>query len=194
MSDDPNANDPGAKAALRLASALKRDAAHAAGAAQAAARVARHGLGVLGERSFRTVSGYWPMRSELDIRPLLELLAEAGRDVALPAVLGPGQPLEFRRWRPGEALVAGRFGTAHPAPEAKRLEPDVLLVPLLAFDAAHHRLGYGAGFYDRTLAALRRHKPVLAIGVAYAAQRVEAVPRDAWDEPLDLVLTEEGIL
>jgi len=182
MSDDPVVL---AKAALRLAAAGKRDAAHAGGGEAAAAAVARHGIGVLGERSFRTVSGYWPMRSELDIRPLLSLLADTGRDVALPVVLGPGQPLEFRRWRPGQA---------HPAPEAKRLEPDVLLVPLLAFDAGHHRLGYGAGFYDRTLAALRRHKPILAIGVAYAAQRVEAVPRDAWDQALDLVLTEEGLL
>ena len=191
MSDDPIVQ---AKAALRLAAATRRDAAHAAAGETAASAVARHGIGVLAERSFRTVSGYWPMRSELDIRPLLELLANTGRDVALPVVLGPGQPLEFRRWRAGQVLEHGRFGTAHPPPEAKRLEPDVLLVPLLAFDGGHHRLGYGAGFYDRTLAALRRHKPILAIGIAYAAQRVEVVPRDAWDQALDLVLTEDGIL
>jgi 5-formyltetrahydrofolate cyclo-ligase len=191
MTEDPIAR---AKAGLRLSAAAARDAAHAAGGVEAAKAVARHGIGVLAERSFRTVAGYWPMRSEMDIRPLLSLLADTGRDVALPVVLGPGQPLEFRRWRPGNALSAGRFGTEHPAAEAKILDPDVLLVPLLAFDIRHHRLGYGAGFYDRTLAALRARKPILAIGVAYSVQGIDELPADGWDQALDLVLTEDGIV
>ena len=182
MTDDPIVL---AKAALRLEAAVRRDAAHAAGGETAAGAVARHGIGVLGERSFRTISGYWPMRSEMDLRPLLGALANAGRDVALPAVLGLGQPLQFRRWRPGEAL--GDRPLRH-GPSAARgeaiIEPDVLLVPLLAYDDRHHRLGYGAGFYDRTLAGLRARKRILVIGVAYSAQRVVAdVPgtrRSTW--------------
>jgi 5-formyltetrahydrofolate cyclo-ligase len=156
--------------------------------------LARHGIQVLGERNFRAVSGYWPMRSEMDLRPLLIALANTGREVALPAVTGFGRPLEFRRWRPGMAMAEGRFGTQHPPQDAKPIEPDVLLVPLLAFDRRYFRLGYGAGFYDRTLAALRTRKTVLAIGVGFAAQLVDAVPVNAWDQRLDLVLTEQGIL
>jgi len=190
MTEDPIAQ---AKAALRRSAEAARAAAHAAGG-DAATALARHGMVVLGERGFQTIAGYWPMRSEVDLRPLLAALADAGRDVALPAVLGPGRPLEFRRWRPGGALAPGRFGTAQPPPEAGIIEPDVLLVPLLAFDARHYRLGYGAGFYDRTLAALRARKRVLVLGVAYSAQRVDEVPADSWDEPLDLVLTEHGIV
>ena len=183
-----------AKAALRPSAEAARAASHASGGAEAAEALARHGIQVLAERNFRSVSGYWPMRSELDPRPLLVALANTGREVALPAVTGFGRPLEFRRWRPGMVLAAGRFGTQHPPPDAKPVEPDVLLVPLLAFDRRHYRLGYGAGFYDRTLADLRARKTVLAIGVAFAAQRIEAVPIDSWDQPLDLVLTEQGIV
>jgi len=151
-------------------------------------------MGVLGERSFRSIAGYWPIRNEIDLRPLLLALADAGRDVALPVVVGPDRPLEFRRWRPGAVLADGRFGLSHPPDGAPAIEPDVLLVPLLAFDRRHHRLGWGAGFYDRTLAGLRARKRVLAIGVAYSAQRVDELPVDGWDEALDLVLTEQGVV
>jgi len=191
MTDDPIAL---AKTALRQSAEVVRAMAHEEGGSAAADALARHGMGVLGERSFRSVSGYWPMRSEMDLRPLLGALANAGRDVALPAVIGLGQPLQFRRWRPGAVLATGRFGTEHPPPEAPVIEPDVLLVPLLAYDDRHYRLGYGAGFYDRTLAGLRARKQILVIGVAYSAQRVADVPVDGWDEALDLVLTERGIV
>jgi 5-formyltetrahydrofolate cyclo-ligase len=191
MTDDPIAR---AKSALRQSAEAMRAVAHAEIGTAAAEALARHGMVVLGERSFRSVSGYWPMRSEMDLRPLLTALANTGRDVALPAVIGLGQPLQFRRWRPGEGLATGRFGTEHPPPEAAIIEPDVLLVPLLAYDDRHYRLGYGAGFYDRTLAGLRARKQVLVIGVAYSAQRVADVPVDGWDEALDLVLTERGIV
>jgi 5-formyltetrahydrofolate cyclo-ligase len=183
-----------AKVALRRAAEAARAVSHAATGTAAAQALAGHGMALLGERCFRTVAGYWPMRGEIDLRPLLLALADGGRDVALPIVIAPNRPLEFRRWRPGVALVTDRFGIAHPSPDAAALEPDVLLVPLLAFDRRHYRLGYGAGFYDRTLAALRARKKVLAIGVAYSAQRVEEVPLDGWDEALDLVLTEHGVV
>ena len=188
------ATGPAGAAQTACPAGAARAAAHAESAAAAAAALAHHGMVLLAERGFRSVAGYWPMRDEIDLRPLLLALADTGRDVALPAVTAPGEALEFRCWRPGAALVAGPFGTAHPGPEARAVEPDVVLVPLLAYDHRHHRLGYGAGFYDRTLAGLRARKKVLAIGVAYSAQRVAEVPVDSWDEALDLVLTEHGVV
>jgi 5-formyltetrahydrofolate cyclo-ligase len=181
------------KRALRQAAEAARAAAHTADPGAGAA-LARYGMIVLGERSFASVAAYWPIRTEIDVRPLLSALVENGRDAALPVAPARGEPLAFRRWRPGSELEAGRFGTAQPISAAALVEPDVLLVPLLAFDRRHRRLGYGAGFYDRTLAQLRRRKRVLAIGVAFAAQEVEEVPVNGWDEPLDLVLTEHGVL
>jgi 5-formyltetrahydrofolate cyclo-ligase len=183
-----------AKRMLRRTAEVARAAGHAAGGAAAAQALAGHGMILLGERDFRTVAGYWPMRGEIDVCPLLLALAGGGRDVALPVVVAPDQPLEFRRWRPGAALVTDRYGIAHPPSDAVMIEPDVLLVPLLAFDRRHYRLGYGAGYYDRTLAALRARKKILAIGVAYSAQQVAEVPVDGWDEALDLVLTEHGVV
>jgi 5-formyltetrahydrofolate cyclo-ligase len=184
----------GAKAALRPSAESARAAAHGRDGAAAAEALAQYGMALLGERRFRSIAGYWPMRSEMDVRPLLAALADTGREVALPVVLNLGQALEFRRWRPGAVLAAGRFGTAHPPPPARIVEPDVVLVPLLAFDDRHHRLGYGAGFYDRTLARLRARKKLLAVGVAYSAQHVAEVPVGSLDAALDLVLTERGIV
>jgi 5-formyltetrahydrofolate cyclo-ligase len=193
----PNGTDNAlarAKAALRQSAVALRADAHEREGAAAAEALAQHGMALLGERRFRSIAGYWPMRSEMDVRPLLAALADTGREIALPVVLDLGQPLEFRRWRPGAALAAGRFGTAHPPPAARIVEPDIVLVPLLAFDDRHHRLGYGAGFYDRTLAALRARKQLLAVGVAYSAQHVAEVPVSSTDVVLDLVLTERGIV
>lgn len=137
------------------------------------------------------VSGYWPMDEEMDVRPLLARLFERGFVVALPVVVAKGEPLIFRSWEPGLALEAGVFGTRHPGAERARVRPGVALVPLLAFDRWGFRLGWGAGFYDRTLDALRRQGPVLAVGVAYAAQEFDRVPRAAYDAGLDWVVTEE---
>jgi 5-formyltetrahydrofolate cyclo-ligase len=136
------------------------------------------------------VSGYWPIEAELDIRPLLRRLAADGCSVALPVVEGRGLPLRFLQWREDEPLDSAGFGLMQPHATAPALEPDLLLVPLLAFDRQGDRLGYGAGYYDLTLAALRRRKAVLAVGVAFAAQEVERVPREPWDEPLDWIVTE----
>lgn len=136
------------------------------------------------------VSAFWPMGSEIDTRPLIAALHARGHVVGLPVTVRRGQPLVFRSWEPGLRLVAGGFGTRVPGPERPEVRPEVVLVPLLAFDRAGYRLGYGGGFYDRTLAALRAVAPVLAVGVAYAGQEVPEVPRDAHDQRLDWVVTE----
>ncbi len=112
----------------------------------------------------------------------------------LPIVLGHGLPLEFRRWYPGEPTQPGMWKIPRPLPDAELVVPDVLLVPMLAFDRHGYRLGYGGGFYDRTLDQLRAKKNVIAIGVAYAGQEVDAVPRGPHDQPLDYVLTEQGLI
>ena len=140
------------------------------------------------------VSGYWPMGSEIDVRPLMHRLADAGHALCLPVVAARGAPLAFRRWRPGDALVGAGFGTSEPEPSADEVEPDVFLVPLLAFDRQGRRLGYGGGFYDRTLSAARRARHVIAAGVAYAAQEVALVPAGPADELLDVVVTETGLI
>lgn len=140
------------------------------------------------------VAGYWPMRGEIDVRPLLGALAERGQVTALPVVEGAGRPLTFRRWKPGDALDEGPYGTRHPAAEADAVRPHCLLVPLLAFDRRGYRLGYGGGFYDRTLEQMRAQAPVVAIGIAYAGQEVEHVPFDAHDQRLDWVVTEREVI
>lgn len=140
------------------------------------------------------VAGYWPLGSELDVRPLLLHLHGLGRSVALP-VSGPrGQALTFRDWNPALPLAAGRYGIHEPAADRPEVVPAVLLVPMLAFDRTGHRLGYGAGYYDRTLDALRAVRPVLAVGVAFAVQEVAAVPCADHDERLDWIVTERFAL
>ena len=135
------------------------------------------------------VAGYWPVGDEIDVRPLLLALLGRGNRVVLPETPPRGQPLVFRVWRPGTAMIPERFGTARPdGPEAI---PDALLVPLLAFDAGCRRLGYGGGYYDRTIAAM---PGIRTIGCAYARQEVDAVPVLPHDAPLDAVATERGVL
>jgi 5-formyltetrahydrofolate cyclo-ligase len=180
------------KAAARAAAKARRDAAHARLAASAPAYLLSHFVAAVSLPPGSAVSGYWPGRSELDVRPLLEWLDRAGHRVALPVVLARGQPLLFRRWRPGGQLEARPFALMEPPTSAPALVPKILLVPFLAVDAEGYRIGYGAGYYDMTLARLRQAGPVLAIGVGYEAQRVERLPHDARDEPLDWVVTEAG--
>ena len=148
-------------------------------------------------RRFRpaaAASAFHPIRDEPDTLPLLRALAGAGIATALPVTPPRGRPMRFRAWRAGEALRPGPFGTAEPSPEAAEMEPDVLFVPLAAFDRRGGRVGYGAGHYDGALARLRASKRVLAIGVAFAVQEVGRVPTESHDEPLDAVLTEHGLL
>ncbi len=135
------------------------------------------------------VAGFWPLAGEIDTRPLLHALVGRGHSLLLPVTPPLGQSLTFHRWRPGEAMAAGRFGTSVPAGEA--MIPDLILVPLLAFDRRGHRLGHGGGYYDRTLAAL---SGVRALGCAFAAQELDSVPAGPHDIPLDAVATEGGVI
>lgn len=136
------------------------------------------------------VSFYWPMGDEADPRALAARLAARGHALALPVTVKKGAPLVFRAWREGDRLIVHAFGMHEPVATAPEVKPDVLLVPLLAFDARGHRLGYGGGFYDRTLAALDIK---LAIGIAYAGQETETLPIHERDHPLDMVVTERGL-
>lgn len=137
------------------------------------------------------VAGFWPMAEELDVRPLMTELAEQGCRLALPAVVGKGQPLAFRAWSFGDPLEPGVFGTLHPSPKSELVEPDALIVPLLAVDEEGWRLGYGGGFYDRTLVRLRAKKSITAVGVAFDFQLVPNVPHGPDDQPLDWLLTDK---
>jgi len=137
------------------------------------------------------VSGFMPLKSEINPLPLMRKLSEAGAELALPVVAGRGKPLIMRRWRWGAPLAARVWGIREPTSESPQIEPDILLVPLLAFDRSGHRIGYGAGYYDLTIVQLRGKKPITAVGLAFAAQEIVHVPRTSFDAPLDLVLTEQ---
>lgn len=142
----------------------------------------------------KTASVFWSMGAEIDTGPLLKTLHAMGHRTALPVVAKKAAPLIFRAWAPGDALGDGGFGTSIPATNAEEVTPDVLFVPLLAFDDDGYRLGYGGGFYDRTLEKLRAGSDdVIAIGVAFSGQRVDTVPRGPYDQPLDWIATELGI-
>ncbi len=138
-----------------------------------------------------TVSGFWPIRDEIDTRPLMIELHNQGCQLALPVVQGKGRPLMFRAWRPGDPLEAGVFGTLQPSARRETIEPDALIVPMLACDADGWRLGYGGGFYDRTLELLRKRRPVTAMGVGFDAQFVPEVPHGPGDQRLDWLLTDK---
>ncbi len=174
----------------RLRAGAKRRRAVAAAAEGAAEALRDRLLADLALPEGAVVSAYWPMGSELDPRPLMAALHGRGHPIALPAVAGPERPLVFRAWAPGDLLRPAAFDTREPGADKAELTPGVLLVPLLAFDRAGYRLGYGGGFYDRTLAGLRARGPVLAVGLAYAGQEVAAIPRDANDRRLDWSVTE----
>ena len=137
------------------------------------------------------VAGFWPIKDEIDIRPLMNEFLAQGCRLALPVVYKRGEALTFRSWRPGDALEAGAFGTQQPLAEAETLDPDVLLVPLLACDEDGYRLGYGGGFYDRTLAGVRQRRAVTAIGIGFDGQLVPVVPHGPQDERLDWLLTDK---
>jgi 5-formyltetrahydrofolate cyclo-ligase len=140
------------------------------------------------------VSGFMPLKSEINPLPLMRKLAGQGARLALPIVAGRGKSLIMREWNFGEPLATGVWGIREPKPEAAMVDPDILLVPLLAFDRAGYRIGYGAGYYDLTLAQLRARKAVIAVGLAFAAQEVAAVPATPRDALLDLVLTEREVI
>ncbi len=178
-----------AKRAARERALTARAGCDPAQAAVAGAALAAHVLHDGPPPPGAVVSGVWPLDGEIDLRPLMRALHACGHPVVLPVTPPRGRPLTFRLWRPGDALVRERFGTMRPTGEER--VPEFLLVPLLAFDRRGHRLGYGAGYYDRTLAALPGR---FALGCAFAAQEVDAVPVGPNDATLDAVATERGVI
>lgn len=145
-------------------------------------------------RNSYIIAGFWPISDEIDVRPIIAELHKAGSLIGLPVVVGEGKPLIFRAWEPGLILDKGGFGTCHPSPEQAEVFPEVLLVPLLAFDMSGQRLGWGGGFYDRTISKLRAKGSVTTVGVAYNNQRVDYVPHMETDEPLDWIVTDLDVL
>jgi 5-formyltetrahydrofolate cyclo-ligase len=178
------------KAELRRAAQARRDALPPDWRKAAAEAIAARAF-PLAIAPGTVVSGFMPLKSEINPLPLMKKLAEAGAQLALPLVAGRGKPLIMRSWRWGEPLAAGVWGIRGPMPDAPEVEPDILLVPLLAFDRSGHRIGYGAGYYDLTIGRLRAKKTITAAGFAFAAQEVSHVPRTVFDARLDLVLTEK---
>ena len=181
-----------AKAALRAAALERRDALDPEWRASASLQVAERALGLPELRDAFSVAGFWPIRSEVDPRPLMAALHDRGQALALPVVSDPH--LTFRAWLPGDPLVRRGFGLSEPPETAARMLPDVLLVPLACFDRRGARVGYGKGHYDRTLAALKANGRVVAIGLAFSGQEVESAPVSVHDEPLDIVVTEADVV
>jgi 5-formyltetrahydrofolate cyclo-ligase len=177
------------KSTLRQSALSQRDAMPPAARAAAVDAVTQRPFPVLVSPGM-IVSGYSPMKSEFNPVPLMRKLADTGARLALPVTPKRGNPLIMRAWAFGDELASGVWGIREPKPDAPEVFPDIMLVPLAAFDRSGHRIGYGAGYYDRTIARVRAMKPVTAIGLAFAAQEVGKVPATPFDQPLDLVLTE----
>jgi 5-formyltetrahydrofolate cyclo-ligase len=186
------------KAQLRLVAAERRDALEIDDRLEWDQQIADQVLGLdLLAAADGAVAGYWPMRSEADPRPIMVALRDRGVALGLPAMVRPADgaaQIAFRNWTPWEPIVPGGFGTLVPPEDQPVMQPAVLLVPLLAFDSRCRRIGYGKGHYDRAITKLRAQGPLLAIGIAYAAQQVDAVPIEAHDQHLDAIVTEAGVL
>jgi 5-formyltetrahydrofolate cyclo-ligase len=177
------------KATLRREAMARRDALPPEAREAAADAIAARPF-PLSIKPGTVVSGFMPLKSEINPLPLMRKLVGLGARLALPMIVGRGKPLIMRAWDFGAPLDRGQWGIREPKPEAAAVEPVILLVPLLAFDRTGHRVGYGAGYYDMTITQLRARKPVMTVGLAFAAQEVPAVPATARDAALDLVLTE----
>jgi len=182
------------KKTLRAEVIARRNAAGPDDGAGLLRQFERSVLPLLDHQKYTNISAYWPMDGEADVRPVMRLLERRGFRIGLPEVMAKGKPLVFRPWHTGMEMEARIWGIPVPKSD-EHLIPHAMLVPLVAFDARGYRLGYGGGFYDRSIEHLTKHhhKPLL-IGVARACQQVEAVPHERWDERLDLVVTEEGCM
>ncbi len=180
------------KQMMRAEAKRIRAGAHAMYAIEAAEKATAHGKQLFGSfEKHAIIGGYWPLGDELDPRFLMHELARAGYHTALPVVTGKTEPLTFRLWQAGDPMDEGAFGIMEPAADAPTVTPNALIVPLLAYDADCYRLGWGGGFYDRTLAT---HSEIKAFGFAFGAQIVDHVPKDDHDWPLQGVITEEGVI
>jgi 5-formyltetrahydrofolate cyclo-ligase len=183
---------PEFKDRLRRDGLSRRDALDEDFRRGASRRIAERALAFPGLGSLTPVGAYWPIRSEVDPRPLMEALIARGQDVALSQVIHPH--LSFRLWQPGDVLVKGGFGVREPGPDAPEVFPVALLVPLVAFDRRGGRIGYGKGHFDRAIAALEVKHPILTIGLAYAVQEIEQVPVEPHDRLLDVIVTEAELI
>ena len=181
-----------AKSDLRARALQLRKAAFEFHGPEASRKLASFGLDFLKRPPGTIVSGFAAIRDEINPAALLTWLHAEGFQLALPVMVGKGKPLIMRAWVPGDQMVPATWGIAEPLDDKPELEPDVVLVPLLAYDARGYRVGYGGGFYDRTLAKLRAKKPVIAVGLAFDEQKVDAVAHDGYNQRLDWVLTPSG--
>ena len=181
------------KSRLRAEAIARRDALPSEQRQAAAEAIATRPL-PLPIRAGTIVSGFMPLKSEINPLPLMRKLTEQGARLALPVIAGRSQPLVMREWTWGEPLIAGVWGIREPQPQAPAVDPDIVLAPLLVFDRAGHRLGYGGGYYDLTIAQLRGRKTIAAVGIAFALQEVSTVPVTPRDAALDLVLTEREVI
>ena len=186
--------DVSPKAQLRNAALARRAALPAQSRALFSHRLIAEGLALVRRLAPASVSAFYPIRDEPDMLALLGAIGRQGAATALPVTVARGQALVFRHWRPGEPTTLGQMRIPEPMPQAPTLDPDLLFVPLSVFDRRGHRIGYGAGHYDLTLARLRALKSITAIGVAYSVCEVEAIPEEPHDEALDFVLTESELI
>jgi 5-formyltetrahydrofolate cyclo-ligase len=181
-----------AKKKFRVGAMERRRAAFNAAGDHAAERLSQNVLNAGVIKSGDVVSGFWPMGDEINLVPLLTTLSKKGFVCVLPVMKQRGAPLTFREWHPGAEMHHASFGVQEPPETAREQRPTVVLTPLLAFDAEGFRIGYGGGYYDRTLAELRAAGPVTVVGVGYEAQGVTELPHDRFDQPLDWIVTEVG--
>lgn len=180
-----------AKAALREQAQKQRAALSSSERSEAASSAARLFFNSIPIEKGQVISAYWPIRDEIDSKPVLGGLMDDGHTVCLPVIMGDEVPLIFRQWESGAALYEAGFGTLAPAEGAPVLVPELLIIPLLGFDNAGTRLGYGKGHYDRSIAGMKK-KPLL-VGYAFAAQELKSIPREGHDVPLDFLITETGV-
>ena len=162
--------------------------------AAAAARLRDNFLAAFDVLSGNSVAAYWPFRDEIDVRPLLTAMDAMGCNCLLPVMMGRKEPLQFHQWRPGDDLEVSRFGALEPSKFYPSMTPDVIILPLLAFDRNGMRLGYGGGYYDRTLSALRGKREILAVGAAYQGQEMENISHDDHDQTMDALVTEQSVV
>mgnify|MGYP004001316893 FL=1 len=182
------------KAAARIQAKAQRRAIPAGTRADAGARAAALFMGAIPLPPASTVSAYWPLGDEFDSRPLLDALLQSGHKAALPVVVGADQPLIFRQWQPGDDMAVSSFGVSEPREAAGEVRPNVVVAPFLAFNAQGFRLGYGGGYYDRTLRTVRQSVPgLLAVGLGFELQEMATLPHDSNDEPLDWLISEHHV-
>ena len=182
------------KTALRqTAHAARKQAFEVCAQSGALAAATAHLLAEIGPADGHSIAGYLPIRTEIDPRPAMAALHQMGARIGVPVIAGAGRPLDFRLWTPEAALIPGPFGALIPE-RGDWITPDTLIVPLVGFDAACNRLGYGGGFYDRTLARLAASGPVRSLGFAFAAQQLQPLPTEPTDIALDAIVTEAGVI